>query len=297
MTPPARPGRGGAEPLSARAVALVGAGLLSLLLVAAVASRAGSPAGGGGSERTAAPTFVADFVVTFFLVGILPGGAIVLVYALWLRRMAKRAYRSPARSMVGTVVIAAAASLAAVLVATGLQHWRNDSAKPKGIPSGVAGDGKTRLQAYRPGFSWYAAAVTLALVVAVLANAAILVAKRRREEPDAEDAELAATLARVLDDTLDDLRRETDPRRAVIAAYARMEATLGAYGLPRDPAEAPLEYLARVLRELRVRAAAALDLTTLFERAKFSTHEIDPAMKEEAIAALITVREELRAPA
>jgi hypothetical protein len=36
-------------------------------------------------------------------------------------------------------------------------------------------------------------------------------------------------------------------------------------------------------------------LTALFERAKFSTHQIDPGMKNDAIDALVTVRDELRA--
>jgi hypothetical protein len=39
------------------------------------------------------------------------------------------------------------------------------------------------------------------------------------------------------------------------------------------------------------------DLTDLFERAKFSTHEIDEPMKERAIAALISVRDDLQAVA
>ena len=54
-----------------------------------------------------------------------------------------------------------------------------------------------------------------------------------------------------------DLEGEDDPRRAVIKAYARTEAVLRAQGLPRHPAEAPLEYLDRVLRELGGRAAGA----------------------------------------
>jgi hypothetical protein len=44
-----------------------------------------------------------------------------------------------------------------------------------------------------------------------------------------------------------------------------------------------------------VRAPAVKDLTELFERAKFSTHEIDQPMKERAIAALVSVREDLEA--
>jgi hypothetical protein len=83
----------------------------------------------------------------------------------------------------------------------------------------------------------------------------------------------------------------------VIAAYARAERILGAHGLPRRPFEAPLEYLSRVLLELRVRAGAALELTELFERAKFSPHRVDETMKDEAIEALAAVRDDLRAAA
>jgi hypothetical protein len=83
----------------------------------------------------------------------------------------------------------------------------------------------------------------------------------------------------------------------VIAAYARMERTLERHGFPRLRAEAPLEYLARVLRELHVRTWAVLALTELFEHAKFSRHEIDAEMKEEAIGALIAVRDDLGAAA
>jgi len=101
-------------------------------------------------------------------------------------------------------------------------------------------------------------------------------------------------LAELLDDGLEDMARESDPRRAVIAAYARMERVLALSGLPRDPAEAPLEYTRRVLRELDVGAAGVRRLADLFELAKFSRHAVVPAMREEAIAALTTLRNELR---
>ena len=47
---------------------------------------------------------------------------------------------------------------------------------------------------------------------------------------------------------LDGLRRERNPRRAVIAAYAAMEGLMARDGLPRDVHEAPMEYLGRVTR-------------------------------------------------
>lgn len=122
--------------------------------------------------------------------------------------------------------------------------------------------------------------------------AAVLVRPKGRS---VGELEARKSLETMLDETLDDLRREPDPRRAVIAAYARMEHSLGAYGLPRRPWEAPLEYLARVIEELIGSATAAKRLTRLFERAKFSEHSIDAPMKQDAIAAVAAVRDELRA--
>jgi Domain of unknown function (DUF4129) len=109
------------------------------------------------------------------------------------------------------------------------------------------------------------------------------------------EVEARKALAEILDDTLDDLRAEKDPRKAVIAAYSRMERSLASFGLPRRPFEAPVEYLSRVLEELRSGSPAARRLTHLFERAKFSQHAIDSSMKEEAIEAVGTLRDELRA--
>jgi Domain of unknown function (DUF4129) len=115
------------------------------------------------------------------------------------------------------------------------------------------------------------------------------VARRRLRRPT-----LAETLSDVVDQTLDDLREERDPRRAVILAYARMEAALERSGVPRRESEAPLEYLGRVLRELEVSEAPVRALTDLFERAKFSRHPIDAPMKERGISALETIRAELQ---
>ena len=138
-------------------------------------------------------------------------------------------------------------------------------------------------------------------VVAVLALAAIgvvaFVLSTRRGKPISPQAQLAAELALTLDLTLDDLRAEADPRRAVIAAYARLERVLAAHGEPRDDADTPEEHLGRVLGHLDVDRRAIRRLVDLFVHAEFSQHEIDAGMKDEAIAALERVRDELRAGA
>ena len=100
----------------------------------------------------------------------------------------------------------------------------------------------------------------------------------------------AEAVARILDETLDDLHDERDPRRAVIAAYARMERALAVHGLARRQPEAPLEYLERGSRSCTRARRRRRWLTRLFERASFSNHPVEPGMKEEAIEALEVVR-------
>jgi hypothetical protein len=148
--------------------------------------------------------------------------------------------------------------------------------------------------------------VILLLALALVIVVAIVVAARRqppsapvaaprklarKEEPE----EMVRRFYSLIDDTLDDLRAEPDPRRAVIAAYARMEGGLGALGVERMLSETPFEYLARVLERLSVSDAAARQLTELFERAKFGAGPVDASMKEQAVSALETIREEAKA--
>ena len=134
----------------------------------------------------------------------------------------------------------------------------------------------------------------IVLGLVLTAVIAYLVAERRARRQRQPRAELAEELAAALDDALDDLRAETDPRRAVIAAYARLERVLASSGIARQSAETSDEYLARVLRELALGSNAITRLTSLFTQAKFSQHEVDTAMKEEAIDSLERVRDELR---
>jgi hypothetical protein len=102
-------------------------------------------------------------------------------------------------------------------------------------------------------------------------------------------------VAAALDQSVDDLHAEPDARRAIVAAYARMERALGAVGVPRRPAEAPHEYVSRVLEDLISSGSSVRRLTRLYERAKFSPHEVDSVMKEEAIEAVAAIRDELHA--
>ena len=151
-----------------------------------------------------------------------------------------------------------------------------------------------------PAFKWPVALI--AGVLGLTVSVAWYTARRRLRQavrmPFAlEDGTLAADVAGTIDEAIDDLVAEPDARRAVIAAYARMESVLGRNGLRREPSETPLEYLRRVLLGLTARGDAVQSLTRLFEEARFSRHEIDATMKGEAIGALRTIRDDLRGAA
>ena len=162
-------------------------------------------------------------------------------------------------------------------------------------PPTAGGCPRTAGDARNAHLRWDEIAVVLVLVAGV---AVLLLASRgakRTPRPWRLRSQEAVSLA--LDESLDDLRSEPDLRRAIIAAYARMERALAGGGIPRRPSEAPFEYVERALGDLETSAESVRRLTDLFEWAKFSQHEPEPEMRDEAIDALVAVRDELRRPA
>jgi hypothetical protein len=237
---------------------------------------------------------------TMYLVALV-AGAVMFVYLLVLRRKVKvqtgKAPRKSLLELLGTMFILITA---AMLFGRRLQDWERP---PPIEPEEAIGQASTlpagtttspTVTSYEAEVAWAPVLVTMGLII--LAAAAWWYAGRARKRARGElHSELADAVALAVDESLDDLRAEPDPRRAVIAAYARLERVLAAHGLPRKPAEAPLEYLGRMLAELSVSDRAARALTDLFERAKFSQHAVGSEMKEQAIDALVTVRDDLLA--
>jgi hypothetical protein len=134
-----------------------------------------------------------------------------------------------------------------------------------------------------------AVVIFFGLIVLLLAIAIRWRIQDRRFATAGSNAYRAATEAAV-DVSLDALRREPDPRRAVIAAYAAMERALSAAGLGRHRSEAPLEYLRRVLIEHSRAPEEVRTITDLFQVAKFSQHPVDEGMRAGAISALEQIR-------
>jgi hypothetical protein len=131
----------------------------------------------------------------------------------------------------------------------------------------------------------------LLIAIALLAVAVAIRwrALDRPSAPAAVERRRAAT-QEALEVSLDALRREPDPRRAVIAAYAAMEGSLRKAGFGRAPSEAPLEYLRRVLDVSGLAEDHLQTITLLFQHARFSDHPVRESMRTEAIEALGGVR-------
>jgi hypothetical protein len=275
----------------------LGVVVTGLLVLAAVASR-GRPLGGGGTGPGPTAGFF-DYVFTSVVI-VAALVAAVVVWAFLTGPRGQRKAPSARRRAASTLLFFAAAGAVAWAISTSGFQKRLRQAQQRSQTGGTqtqvpGGTLPTRKDTRSAHLRWDEVAVVLAFLVGLGVLAA---AGRARRAPPSlawrRAQQEAVSLA--VDESLDDLRAEPDLRRAIIAAYARMERALAAAGLPRRPAEAPLEFVGRALGELETSGPAVRRLTDLFEWAKFSQHEPEPEMRDEAIAALVAVRDELRAP-
>ena len=278
---------------------LTAVGVIAAIVLVAVASR-GSTSLGDSSTRKPSDALT-DILFALYLVALV-GGAVMFVYLLVLQRRVKvQSGKAPRRSlleMLGTMLVLVVVGTPDGPAARDLAAAGAGRARGGDRPGAVRSRSTPRRSRPRapssPRCRGCPVLITLGLIL--LAVVAYWYAGRARKRARGElHTGLAAAVAQAVDESLDDLRAEPDPRRAVIAAYARLERVLAAHGLPRKPAEAPLEYLGRMLAELSVSDRAARALTDLFERAKFSQHAVGAEMKDEAIDALETVRDDLLA--
>ena len=280
----------------AQRLLLSGVALTALLAAVAVASRAHRPGGGagGGSADTGRVVFEYTASVMFVL---LPLGALFVLWVLSMGRRQKLIQESGGlRRNVVTVLAVAVLILPVTLLVRHYVKYDGGGAGQRTEPPGALTDGTARGGDQRkdPQFQWLPALIAGSLIFGVAGAGAFAFVLRRQRGADWDrEAELMRALDEVLEDTLDDLRAERDPRKAVIGAYARMERLFAAHQVGREEAETPQQYVERVLDRLQVSSFAVRRLTQLYERARFSPHTVDAEMKDDAIAALEGLRAEL----
>lgn len=277
-------------------LAMVAGGLLVLLAVVAFASRSGF---GHSSNAAPSPQFVSYAFTAFLILFVLAIPFVVYTFLLQMRE-GKIARKSLKRRLLANLLTIVVFSLIAFVILyikahhwhifhANLSHLKNARNALKKSPHAKTGN-------YQPAFEWSLFWVMVA-AGAIVASALYIQHRRRKRLPGVPlglGPTIAEDLAQTIGGAIEDLEAESDPRRAVIAAYARMEGVLARHGLRRRPSETPVEYMRRVLTDLTSRGDAVERLTTLFEQAKFSTHEIDLGMKADAIGALRQIRDDLQ---
>lgn len=279
-------------PLRRRGWALaVAGGVAALALVVAAASH---PDGltesfvGGGVSRTVLDSLFYLFAALMVL------GFLLLVWLIWpqkddIQPMAVQQRRNP---LLAIVLVA--------LMVLALVWWRRAHPGslgnlPLSVPGapGLGGAGSSTGRGPSSiGFDWLAAAITL--VVLAAAGFAIWRALRRPDSRPRVITSPVPELEQVLDEAVDEAGWDPDPRRAVIAAWSRLERVLTRHGARRRPAEAPFEYAARAAGLAELRREPLEQLAALYEWARFSVHEVTPDMREQALSGLLAVREGLR---
>lgn len=278
----------------------VAAVLLLVMVAAASRARVGAgPSPGSAVER------VAFDALEPLTVAVLPAGVALLVAGLPRLRRRRRDRDEPewvverppvpwyAKLLVVLLVLALLGGLAGTLVA--LRDRSQEPPVAPAVPTAppptrATGPAGTAVTTPRPSAPSPHPAVWALVAAAATAAAGGAVWWARSRRPAERLEPMRAGAERVLEEALragvEDLRREPDPRRAIVAAYARMLAVLGRLGFRHRAAETPLEYLRRVLGGLDGDPAPVWRLTDLFEVAAFSRRPVTEAMREEALQAL-----------
>jgi Domain of unknown function (DUF4129) len=283
--------------MESRRLLPLGVAVAALVVLAGVASRGRPLAGSGAGAGPTAGFF--DYVLTTLAIF----AVIVVAVTVWGVLAIKPASGKPqGRNHLVSYLLAVAggAAVAILLLHNGRfmdrlrqldqnANRQQQTQSGRTFPPAPSGVRSARLQ-------WDEVAVFAALVGGAVVY---FVARRSRKQlrPSSWRSTSQEAVSAALDDSLDDLRNDPDLRRAIIAAYARMERALAGAGLARRPSEAPVEYMERALAALDTSADGVRRLTVLFQWAKFSQHEPEPEMRDDAIDALVAVRDELARPA
>jgi hypothetical protein len=144
----------------------------------------------------------------------------------------------------------------------------------------------------------YVSYIVYALIVLIAISACVvLITRLRRSAPGGyadEPVDEADELRHAVESGRTALREVDDARAAIIACYVAMEGSLASAGTARTVAETPDELLGRAAATGLLHGPAAARLTGLFYEARFSSHPLPAAAKDDARQALDAISAELR---
>ncbi len=270
-------------------------GLGALIVVAAIAARASLSSPAQVNSQSARTPIVVAFLLVLGMAVIACGA---LLIAFWPRRRKGDDEHEQSEPRLHWLWKVAALAIwlgfAAALVAaaeSSKHRLRAYTVYPGALVLGRSGTGRVPPSQHSQGYaipSWLPWTLLGLVVAAAIVVICWLLLRERRTGVDGTAEATGASAA--VQAALGALESVTDPRAAVIAAYAAMERTLAAHGLGRSPAEAPREYLRRVLLASSATQQEAATLTASFEEARFSRHPITEQRRDRALSALRSLR-------
>lgn len=198
------------------------------------------------------------------------------------------------RTIITTMVVVVAVVVSS-LVWPSLKHYY---ANPlSGLPFLASGVPPTPFRQYTKGEVELAIAGLALVLIAII----VVVARLLRREaasavmPPARDDD--GGLRQAVESGLRALQSTEDARAAIIACYLTMEEDLRNAGAARYHSETSAELLTRAVDSGLLNGPAASQLTLLFYEARYSSHELPPGARQDAMRALKAISAELQSAA
>lgn len=237
-----------------------------------------------------------------------------------IREVVRRAGALPVVLTLLVLVMAAAAMSGPQITHLPLPSVNGEAAdsKPEQAPDVTVPTPTTPPTGDRPEVSGWAMGLTVLLVVIgllvvagigwlLVRTAMRLGTRSARGRPEPDDAELLDEIDEytavdpeirdAVDAGIDQLDDESDPRRAVIGCWLRLESAAERAGMPRHPEDTPSDLVSRMLANRSISTKSLTRLAELYERARYGPASVDEGMRVEARETLAQLRNELVGPA
>jgi hypothetical protein len=269
---------------------------LSVAFVAVAAAGAGAEVGGNPRvpNAPAAVLVAAEWLAAFLLLGLAATTAAILLFMRSRHPMREPREQSLVARLTGIVLAGLAIAGIAIAMRAARLSTHTATSPPSLLrPSAPQSRPPARVtsnSAHLPPFAWgwFAFAGS---VVLVLVGVAFVVSNMRRARVPSSPFR-GQRDHRGDDDALVAAATSAEPRLAGRRADALMRRTLAARGVDSDDSDAPGEYARRVSGVLPDLAHPIIQLTQLYERARFSSLEVSEEAKRSALASLHALRPE-----
>ena len=134
------------------------------------------------------------------------------------------------------------------------------------------------------GSSYLPIIIALALLVGVIVGILILLFLKRRKQK--KHYEIQRSLEEIISEALTRLQTGTDHRKTVLDCYKKMCELLLCKGIMKEEAQTPREFALIAKTYLRIPPENLYDFTKVFEKARYSSREINEKDREKAIRCL-----------